>query len=77
MTVFFDLDFRNDQWHDPRAYGITSRLALQLTDVAIGTADEVNIERPLASWKFWTPEIVRSADIVASVPVGFEVATLW
>ena len=41
VTVFFDLDFRNDQWHDPRAYGITSRLALRLTDVAIGTADEV------------------------------------
>jgi len=40
-TVFLDLDFRPDQWHDARAYGVTIRAAMQLVDVVIGTADEV------------------------------------
>ena len=38
--VFLDLDFRPDQWHDARAYGVTARSALRLVDVVIGTADE-------------------------------------
>ena len=41
-TVYFDLDFRADQWHDPRAYGITARALLQHVDVAIGTEEELN-----------------------------------
>lgn len=41
-TVYFDLDFRADQWHDPRAYGITARALLPLVDVAIGTEEELN-----------------------------------
>lgn len=41
-TVFFDLDFRADQWHDPRAYGVNARALLPLVDVAIGTEEEVN-----------------------------------
>lgn len=40
-TVFLDLDFRPDQWHDARAYGVTMRAALRLSDVVLGTADEV------------------------------------
>ena len=40
-TVFLDLDFRPDQWHDPRAYGVTLRAAMRFVDVVIGTADEV------------------------------------
>jgi 5-dehydro-2-deoxygluconokinase len=40
-SVFLDLDFRPDQWHDARAYGVTIRAAMQLADVVIGTADEV------------------------------------
>src|SRR5437867_2727082 len=39
--VFLDLDFRPDQWHDARAFGVTVRSALPLVDVVIGTADEV------------------------------------
>ena len=39
--VFLDLDFRPDQWHDPRAFGVTVRSVLPLVDVVIGTADEV------------------------------------
>ena len=40
-TVFLDLDFRPDQWHDARAYGVTIRAAMRLADAVIGTADEV------------------------------------
>jgi 5-dehydro-2-deoxygluconokinase len=38
--VILDLDFRPDQWHDARAYGVTVRSALRLADIVIGTADE-------------------------------------
>jgi 5-dehydro-2-deoxygluconokinase len=40
-SVFFDLDFRADQWHDPRAFGVNARLALALADVVLGTEEEV------------------------------------
>lgn len=39
-TVYLDLDFRADQWHDLRAYGITVRALLPLVDVAFGTEEE-------------------------------------
>jgi 5-dehydro-2-deoxygluconokinase len=39
-AVILDLDFRPDQWHDARAYGVTMRRALGLADVVIGTEDE-------------------------------------
>ena len=39
--VVLDLDFRPDQWHDARAFGVTIRSILHLADVVIGTADEV------------------------------------
>ena len=40
--VVLDLDFRPDQWHDTRAFGVTIRSMLHLTDLVLGTADEVN-----------------------------------
>jgi 5-dehydro-2-deoxygluconokinase len=40
--VVVDLDFRPDQWHDARAFGVALRSVLRLADVALGTADEVN-----------------------------------
>ena len=39
--VVLDLDFRPDQWYDARAFGVTVRSLLRLTDLVIGTADEV------------------------------------
>lgn len=39
--VFLDLDFRADQWHDPRAFGAAVRAILQYVDVAIGTEEEI------------------------------------
>lgn len=41
-TVYLDLDFRADQWHDVRAFGIDVRALLPLVDVVIGTEEEVN-----------------------------------
>src|SRR5690606_15091579 len=39
-TVYLDLDFRADQWHDLRAYGVMVRALLPLVDVAFGTEEE-------------------------------------
>lgn len=41
-TVYMDLDFRADQWHDVRAFGANVRAILPLVDVAIGTEEEIN-----------------------------------
>ncbi len=40
--VFFDVDFRYDQWHDARAFGVNVRAILPLVDIAIGTEEEIN-----------------------------------
>jgi len=48
-VVVLDIDFRPDQWHDVRAFGVQIRAALRLVDIVIGTRDEVNaalITRP-------------------------------
>lgn len=41
VTVVLDIDFRADQWHDPRAFGVVIRSVLPLVDVAIGTEEEI------------------------------------
>lgn len=41
-TIVFDVDFRPDQWHDVRAFGVVARSVLRLVDVVIGTEDEIN-----------------------------------
>jgi 5-dehydro-2-deoxygluconokinase len=40
--VVLDMDFRPDQWHDPRAFGVAIRSVLPLVDIVIGTEDEIN-----------------------------------
>jgi 5-dehydro-2-deoxygluconokinase len=42
VQVVLDIDFRPDQWHDPRAFGVAVRSALRLTDIVLGTEDEIN-----------------------------------
>jgi 5-dehydro-2-deoxygluconokinase len=42
VPVVLDIDFRPDQWHDPRAFGVTLRAALRLVDIVLGTEDEIN-----------------------------------
>lgn len=41
VEVVLDVDFRPDQWHDPRAFGVAIRTALPLVDVVLGTQDEI------------------------------------
>lgn len=41
VPVVFDIDFRPDQWHDARAFGLAVRAALPLIDVILGTQDEI------------------------------------
>ncbi len=41
-TVVLDLDFRPNQWHDPRAFGTAVRSALRCADIIMGTEDEIN-----------------------------------
>jgi 5-dehydro-2-deoxygluconokinase len=40
--IVLDIDFRADQWHDPRAFGITTRALLPHIDIALGTEEEIN-----------------------------------
>lgn len=42
VEVALDIDFRPDQWHDPRAFGVAVRSSLRLVDIVIGTDDEIN-----------------------------------
>ena len=42
VTVALDIDFRADQWHDARAFGVTLRSAMRLVDIVLGTEDEIN-----------------------------------
>lgn len=41
VQVVFDLDFRADQWHDYRAFGLTARAILPKVNIAIGTEEEI------------------------------------
>ena len=41
VPLFLDLDFRADQWFDPRAYGVMVRALLPRVKVVIGTEEEV------------------------------------
>lgn len=40
-AVVADLDYRPDQWDSPAAFGASVRALLRLSDVALGTEDEV------------------------------------
>ena len=40
-TILLDLDFRPDQWHDPRAFGVAVRAALPLCHAVVGTEEEL------------------------------------
>lgn len=42
VPVYLDLDFRADQWHDARAFGVNIRALLPRVAVAIGTEEEIN-----------------------------------
>jgi len=41
IPVVLDLDFRADQWHDIKAFGVTVRAFLKYCNIAIGTKEEI------------------------------------
>ena len=41
VDIILDLDFRADQWHDYRAFGLTIRSILPKVKIAIGTEEEI------------------------------------
>lgn len=41
VPVMLDLDFRADQWHDIRAFGITCRAFMRNTNIVLGTEEEI------------------------------------
>lgn len=41
VVKLLDLDFRADQWHDPRAFGIVIRTILPQFNIVIGTEEEI------------------------------------
>ncbi len=41
VTVVMDVDFRADQWHDPRAFGLAVRAILPYVDIVLGTQEEI------------------------------------
>ncbi len=41
IPVLLDLDFRADQWHDVRAYGVTARAFMKNANIVLGTREEI------------------------------------
>ena len=41
VPVILDLDFRADQWHDIRAFGITVRAYMRNANIVLGTKEEI------------------------------------
>lgn len=41
VPILIDLDFRADQWHDARAFGVTARAFLKSSTIALGTEEEI------------------------------------
>lgn len=41
VPILIDLDFRADQWHDPRSFGVTVRAFLKSCTMALGTEEEI------------------------------------
>ena len=71
-VVFLDLDFRADQWHDPRAFGVVVRSVLPQIDIAIGTEEEIKAatltnlsQLTIAHSQISNPEI--EGDIAAAI----------
>lgn len=41
VTTLLDIDFRADQWDDPRSFGVTLRAALSSFSIVVGTEEEI------------------------------------
>ncbi|MCG8350522.1 MAG: 5-dehydro-2-deoxygluconokinase [Chloroflexales bacterium] len=66
--VVLDIDFRPDQWRDPRAFGVAVRSILPTVDIVIGTEDELNAA---LLWDVGQMQLTRSQ--VSDTRVGGDV----
>jgi 5-dehydro-2-deoxygluconokinase len=48
-AIVMDIDFRADQWHDPRAFGLAVRAVLPQVDIVLGTEEEIKAAMMLES----------------------------
>jgi len=83
VPVLVDLDFRADQWHDPRSFGITTRAFLNYCKMAIGTEEELlatMLKDPsqikIKNQQISAPEITGNIDEAIKEILNTEVETL-
>ena len=62
--IVLDVDFRADQWHDARAFGVVLRSVLPLVDTVVGTEEELIALQGAASVR------IRNAQVSSPVVVG-------
>lgn len=82
-TVFLDIDFRADQWHDPRAFGVAIRSVLPLVSIAIGTEEEIKAamltqlgQLNIKDSQISTPEISGDLDSAIIKLIGYGLEAL-
>lgn len=69
VPVILDLDFRADQWHDIRAFGVTVRSFMKNASIVLGTEEEVlaayiseNSQLHITHQQISAPEITGNVD---------------
>lgn len=81
--VFLDIDFRADQWHDPRAFGVAIRSVLPLINIAFGTEEEIKAamltqldQLSIKDSQISAPEISGDLDSAIKKLVGYGLEAL-
>ena len=81
--IFFDLDFRADQWHDPRAFGANARAILPKADIVLGTEEEVKAavltetaQLQIAHSQISAPEVQGDIDKAIAILLGYGIQAL-
>jgi len=70
--VVLDIDFRPDQWHDPRAFGVAVRGALRVVDIVIGTEDEINAAMLMDTAQVEATDSVSDTKVTGNVEHAIE-----
>jgi 5-dehydro-2-deoxygluconokinase len=83
VPVMLDLDFRADQWHDIRAFGITSRAFMRNTNIVLGTEEEIlaayltdESQLNISHQQISAPEIKGDINVAISGILGLGVEAL-
>ena len=70
--VVLDIDFRPDQWHDPRAFGVAIRSALRLANIVIGTEDEIKAAMTTETGSIAMTESVSDTQVSGDIDQAIE-----